>query len=169
MKSLRNKALFLSSAISVSAVGFAQTTAGLIAHYTFEGNALDQSGNSNNATPLGSFGYLAGGHTGWKPVPQRTQVSAQLVTVLGASYRAGDGDVGSIRTLRVADRGAHLGLPAARLGSRVHLQLLLQHQRTALGLPHRLSGAEPRPPVVRRRGALVSDDPGVDREHSTTG
>ncbi len=37
---------------------------GLAAYYTFDGNANDRSGNGNNATPSGSFQFVAGGLSG---------------------------------------------------------------------------------------------------------
>jgi hypothetical protein len=40
-----------------------EITNGLIAHYAFDGNANDSSGNGNHASPAGSFGYIANGRT----------------------------------------------------------------------------------------------------------
>jgi hypothetical protein len=39
-------------------------TNGLIAHYKFEGNSIDVSGNGNNASPAGNFSYVAEGVSG---------------------------------------------------------------------------------------------------------
>ena len=52
--------------LSLTLVLTAQTWAadvgsGLMAYYPFEGNADDQSGNSNNATPQGDFSYVSEG------------------------------------------------------------------------------------------------------------
>jgi hypothetical protein len=50
---------------ALSALSYAQTISnGLVAHYTFEGNADDVSGNRNNATPAGVYEYLANGLSG---------------------------------------------------------------------------------------------------------
>ncbi len=56
-------------AAATLASAYAQTTPsnltnGLVAFYPFEGNANDASGSGNNATPAGSFQYLANGLTG---------------------------------------------------------------------------------------------------------
>ncbi len=49
------------SVIGLSSVGRSQEP---IAYYTFAGNANDQSGNGNNATPKGNYSFVSGGLSG---------------------------------------------------------------------------------------------------------
>jgi len=55
--------ILLAIALPTFALGEDLST-GLIAHYTFDGNAVDSSGNANNASPGGSYAFIPGGRTG---------------------------------------------------------------------------------------------------------
>lgn len=62
MKPLISPILVLIAFLSVAKAD--SLTNGLVAHYKFEGNANDESGNSNHATPAGNYIYVTNDFTG---------------------------------------------------------------------------------------------------------
>ena len=63
IKSARTLALLFIVGFGLTINGYSQSflTNGLVAHYPFSGNALDASGNGNNASVQGTYQYLADG------------------------------------------------------------------------------------------------------------
>ena len=57
---MKRCSILLAAFVGLLSVAQAIPTDGLVALYNFEGNAVDQSGNANNATAQGSFNYVAG-------------------------------------------------------------------------------------------------------------